>query len=340
MRRCCEGSDSEEESLLDPSSHRRSYREIDGRRRESTGLRQSSSRAGTSAREQTAVKNSVLDGAYGGIIGSIGLTPVDNPYSPQQLNLRTAGIYSVSLPPNLCGACISTVLNLGDCTLLWVRDVPVFLTTFISMLLQSSLTFYIVWQQFDNTVEVGSCGLGGWQPVRAICIIVFSMHMLSEVTEVLDMHFWLHIFRYSHRHLPMEVREYEDKFGQIVYKPVTGVTYLARFLLYLLVLLPKLLMVVGLLVFGIPYIAYGQRNEDLITNTVAMFFVAEIDEIVFRFSIAKIYRDTLIMPALGRTEEEKTRCFEMIVCGSLRSYVLHFLLAIFVSLLYLFWCQV
>jgi len=344
MTRCCQESDSEEDSLLDTASYRRSYREIpSARRRESPRWRETMVRGNadlTQPQEQTALKNSVLDGVYAGLTGSMGLTPVENPYSPQQVSFSNVGTFSVSFPQNVYGAAISVVLNLsGECMLLWTRDVPVLFCTLISFLLQSGLTIYIAWMQFDEAVELGTCSLGGKLFVRVSCITVFTMHMLGELIELLDMHFWLNMFGYSHRHKPLKIREYSHHDGYLVNKPVTGLTYLERFLLYLLIFTPKLILALGLLIFGVPYIAYAKTNETLLLNTVALLFVAEIDEIVYKFTIPKMYRETLTVPPLGRTDEERARCFEMFVCGTLRSYVLLVILAFVVTLLYFFWCQ-
>jgi len=337
---CCEASDSEEDSLLDPLSYRRSDR---GQSPTPLRGRQSSREAilHGDPRDQTALKNSVLDGVYAGLTGSIGLTPVENPFSPQQVCLRSVGTYSVSLPRNIHSAAICAILNLGadQCMLLWARDIPVILCSLLSLTLQCGFAFSIAWTQFDEAVELGTCALGGRFIVRISCIMVFTMHMIGELGELLDTHFWLSLFLYSHKHTPLQIREYQDRVGRTVNKPVTGITYLERFVLYLLFLLPRLVFIIVLLLMGIPYIAFTKRNEDLLLNTVALWFVAEVDEIVYKFVIPKMYRDTLDLPPLGRSEEERSRCFEMVVCGTIRSYMAFFFLTIVSTLLYFFWCQ-
>jgi len=341
MVRCCEDSDSEEDSLLDPASYRKSYREVErARQRDNPAWLRISERAYDDPNVQTAMKNSVLDGVYAGLTGSIGLTPLANPYSPQQVALRSAGVFSVSLPQNIYSAAISAVLNLGhESMLLGARDIPVFVGAFVSLILQCGLSFYIAWFQFDDAVELGSCRLGGKVFIRVSCILVFCMYIFGELNELIDTHFWLNMFRYAHRHKPLEIREYEHVTGTLVNKPVTGMTYLERFSLYILILMPKTIMAFALLVFGVPYIAYAQTNDSLLLNTVVLILVAEIDEIVFRFAIPKMYRETLLVPQLGRTETERSRCFEMVVCGTVRPYVMFFLLASIAALLYAFWCQ-
>lgn len=326
---------------METASYRRSCREVDGRRRESPILRETSPSDGTwVTREQTREKNNALDGVYAGMTASLGLTAVDNPFSPQRAALQRAGTYSVGLPPTIFSASIVALLNSGnDCCLFWTRDIPVFIATLVSLNLQCGLTLRIAWMQFDETVELGTCYLGGQLSVRVACMVVFTMFLFGELMELVDMHYWLSMFQPSHKHTPLRIRDYEDKSGNHVSKPVTGVTCLVRFLLYFFVFFPKFLMLIALLIFGIPYIAYARTNTNLLLNTVALLFVAEIDEMVYKFAISKMYQDTLVVPALGRTEEEKARCIEMVWCGALRSYVLFFMLAISVPLSYLFWCQ-
>lgn len=341
MVRCCDGSDSgEEDTLLDTVSYRRappSRREAPLSRSSFVGQ---SLPAELEPWNQTSAKNTVLDGVYAGVIGNIGLTPVDNPYSPQLAHLKRLGSYSITLPNTMYGAAISAMLNVScDRRFLWPRDIPVFLFAWIAILLQCGFVVYLAWLQLDDSIAAGTCAAGNFF-VRLAVLTVFTMYMLGELMELLDMHFWINIFRYAHRHIPLQIREYQDKAGFTVFKPITGLSYLMRFLLYILILIPRLVMLMALLIFGVPYIAQAKTNDNLLYNTVALLFVAEIDEIVYRFAIPKMLQETLVTPPLGRPEEERSRCFEMMVCGTTRPYVLFFMLIIGVALLYLFWCQI
>lgn len=68
------------------------------------------------------------------------------------------------------------------------------------------------------------------------------------------------------------------------FAPKWGVPYWYKLFVYVCVLFPKLMIAIYMWIVGTAYIVLSESNSDLIIDTLAVGFVADIDDIVFRFT--------------------------------------------------------
>eukprot|EP00930_Biecheleria_cincta_P101022 TRINITY_DN92654_c0_g1_i1.p1 TRINITY_DN92654_c0_g1~~TRINITY_DN92654_c0_g1_i1.p1 ORF type:complete len:286 (+),score=49.77 TRINITY_DN92654_c0_g1_i1:72-929(+) len=206
--------------------------------------------------------------------------PSDEVVFPFELaGMRDVGNFPVSLPCNTSGYAILAALGVY---------MPAALGQIVVLVFQAVLIYGV--KLMTEDMPDHTCTDGNFA-LRVVCVCLFTIACLSDLSKTYSMHLWLQRLPASKRtaeglQLIMFDKFYEDEDYKVQYpncKAKTGITVVVRSLLYAFVLLPKVAVAVGLLVFGTPYVAQAAGNEAIIMNSVALAFVMDVDDMVFTF---------------------------------------------------------
>lgn len=95
---------------------------------------------------------------------------------------------------------------------------------------------------------------------------------------------------------------------------VSGLCMGAKLFLSVIVLVPKFAISVGLLVFGGRLVVTSQSDADCLFNSLAAYFVAEIDDYIYQFLSPRLIKDVIATPAMFPPLEKSG---DLVECKSL-----------------------
>jgi hypothetical protein len=136
------------------------------------------------------------------------------------------------------------------------------------------------WSNFQHKDKL--CQSGMAQPQFLLCVLViWTLAMLQEFRE----NFNLHRHMMSLPALPSTIGSHDqvienDETGQRAYLLV-ALTPTSRILVYVLIIIPKYLIIVVLLGVGWEWLTASESLENLILNSLALTFITTIDELLF-----------------------------------------------------------
>jgi len=92
------------------------------------------------------------------------------------------------------------------------------------------------------------------------------------------------------KHEKLQLSHYkDDEFPEYT----SGITSFTRAMIFILVILPKFIIAIALLTFGLQLIMVTDSNADVTYNCTALIFVVEVDEAIYQFFIPSGLRSTL-----------------------------------------------
>merc|ERR1719412_3017473 len=101
---------------------------------------------------------------------------------------------------------------------------------------------------------------------------------------------WLFLLPHSDKHEKLQLTHYQDDEFQ---EYTSGMTPTTRWLIFSIVVLPKFLIGLALLMFGLQLILVTDSNADVTYNCTALIFVVEVDEAIYQFFIPSGLRGAL-----------------------------------------------
>lgn len=107
-------------------------------------------------------------------------------------------------------------------------------------------------------------------------VVIFNVYNVGEIFETLDIAGWIYHFKTVECHQNLTFSD-TDAGRQIV----SGMTLWFKFVCYLVIVLPKLVIGVLLAFYGSGFLLVSDDNESLILNTVALTFITQIDDLIF-----------------------------------------------------------
>eukprot|EP00055_Hartaetosiga_balthica_P015096 m.86981 g.86981 ORF g.86981 m.86981 type:complete len:348 (-) comp8779_c0_seq1:670-1713(-) len=174
---------------------------------------------------------------------------------------------------------------------------PHWVLVFFNMFAQGTFIFYIS----DKLLSSSSTGSGVCPSpflLQISGLLVFGGVVYSDLLETLQMAMFIFLFPVATEHQPLSLKTKRQKDGNGVNTTenvsiVSGMRRWYKFVVYLLLLVPKLVIAGALLYFGSLFIMRSETNEDLILNTLSVTFIIEIDEILFRATSPSLIKCTL-----------------------------------------------
>lgn len=234
--------------------------------------------------------------------------PIDGPFDSNQ------EAWSLRLPPSLYASVFTLPLAI-DKTMWWDTSnfFTIFLAPFLSYLLllgiQVLLLFYIYKETSNVELPEGvplceaTAENTDWL-LRIICMVLATAYIFADMRQTLGMYRWVqcvpewhpghqeitdYCCRYSGRtSLPMQ--RYHDDYGVTVKKPAVGFTCCFRFSIFFLVLMPKLLIALIWLVYGLGYVASGSDNTEMILRAIVIMFALKVDDVLYRVLTPDVFQ--------------------------------------------------
>jgi len=244
--------------------------------------------------------------------------PVGEPYDFLADEIDENGRSAITLPESIYGALISALLLVREHTNP-LRFVTIIFPILAAVIFTMGMQAYTTWRIWILVEDGGDCESGGDQWLRIICDVVFLMTLLSKMREALGTLRWISRFPHASRRRCLRMRKYKspklffdyDSKSEYttVNKPAVGITLPFRYFVWLLCLFQIIIMAM-LIYFGSSYILRASDDEALILNSVALVFIVEIDDLVYKFILTITEKNVFSgVPAIALTDGEFSRAF-------------------------------
>eukprot|EP00494_Astrolonche_serrata_P029584 UN29851 len=204
------------------------------------------------------------------------VTPADTIYPVETKMSLPLSMYSAAMVIPLCQVGSSTYQK-------WIIYIQITLLYLANGFIQLGLITYVYWIYQDQEDEYGECG--GYktrQPVRWMCILLYTAVCAGDIVETMKLAFWTWYFPSTSEpgaweKLSYEVVEQAD--GDTVTEYKSGMNTLYRVYIFLIVLAPKMMLALALLGYGTGFIVTTNDEAEILLNALALVFVLEIDEL-------------------------------------------------------------
>jgi len=191
-------------------------------------------------------------------------------------------------------SCLAMVMNLGlqFSILYWVFSFVV--NPSVAVIQKNYATFHTMCYDADGMYNEKRCGDFGMSTKQELCqaglsqqvflggiLFLWTLAMLTEFRENFNLQ--RHISQIAH--LPAGIQHTEqvlgrDDEGEISYLLI-ALNPVSRAVLYVIVVVPKYLVILFLTLLGWRWLASSENFSDLILNSLALQFICTIDELIF-----------------------------------------------------------
>ena len=157
----------------------------------------------------------------------------------------------------------------------------------VNFLIQGTLLVYLARTVRDD-VSAGYTPTSS--PVlRVTCFSLFSAFTMKEMLQTYTMAQWLRMVKTSEKH--EEITIGKDEKGRCVLK--SGMRSGSKLRNAVFILLPKFGISVALYVVGIAFISLAENDKDVLLNTLAVYFITDVDEYMFATFTPVFIRDAV-----------------------------------------------
>jgi len=115
------------------------------------------------------------------------------------------------------------------------------------------------------------------QLLLIVCYLLFCSGIIKDTRESFAIALWLKEFPTSDTWKELEITEFDDGISEIT----SGMTIWYKWFVIIFIVLPKISIAVLLCLVGGIYLSRSETREELILNSVALFFVMEVDEMLW-----------------------------------------------------------
>lgn len=228
----------------------------------------------------------------------------------------TDGHSSAKLPESIYSAGLVVLLIYEpNCSNILKNYLPVYWSLLLTIAIQLWTTLMIRGLVTSDTDFNGSDCSSGDPFLRAICTVVYVVMLLNEMKESFYIYVW------ASRLETLKCGEPWEKFKMKSYKKidVEGVEHshckvtsrmppYVKFLTYIVIIIPKTIITLGLLSYGTGYVLRSKGNEALILNSVALTFITQVDDAFYQFTLLDRVKDWLSdMPQSSLHPDERER---------------------------------
>ena len=202
-----------------------------------------------------------------------------------EYGLPTNSVYSVAI----IGFCCMKPEEFQDPVSMivgaWVTFTQIYLMLLVNYLAQSLFLWHII-RLVSTMPDEDKCGSDTFLCFTCVCLFLSSV--MEDIMQTKNLFMWHMIIKTEPSHKALTIRK---EHGKVVL--ASGLTKKQKIMNTILILIPKL--VIGLLLayYGAAFIAISADNETIILNTLAVVFIIDIDEMLF-----KSFADTLIQEAV------------------------------------------
>ena len=213
-------------------------------------------------------------------------------------------VYSGALLMALGGS-IEEYTNFPEAIMTYLIVLPQWILLVCTFAMQFGFAFYI-WEESENA---DACARSTDAQLVLMATAAFSGAILSDVWQTYVMFGWTMRMKTEQHHKAIVVSKEVGVDGVERLRLATGLTKLQKIEFCVLVLLPKFILAGCLFFAGGKYVVGSETNEDLILNCVAMLFVLDIDELLYKaFTPAFCQQVIAQLPPTESTNEVSGVC--------------------------------
>ena len=190
----------------------------------------------------------------------------------------------------------------------WITFTQIYLMLLVNYLAQSLFLWHII-RLVDTMPDEDKCGADTFLCFTCACLFLSSV--MEDIMQTKNLFIWHRIIKTEKSHKALTIRKVN---GKIVL--ASGLTKKEKIMNTILILIPKLLIGLLLAYYGAAFIAISPDNETIILNTLAVVFIIDIDEMLF-----KSFADKLIQEAVDGIPSFRSKRGELsavcnMMCGS------------------------
>ena len=281
-------------------------------------------------------------------------TTILKPFATGESCSYMNGDQEIALPHNvytmaICFWLISdeTVLHAKGCSVskgceYWAAGAQCLFTLAAHYTVLSFLTYYLV--HLEYSLDPLEFEPPDWILLSA-CLSVFTAFMVQEFSESYNMLKWLIVAPPAPRVQCFRIKFNPDKERMEVHSTMPR---WAKVVSFFITVVPKVLFALVLQFYGAKLVIFSESNSDVLLNTLAAFFLAEVDDYAYQFlasrQLKKIIEDEQLFPPLY-LEDDLSFCnvwsdlfkFCGVICGPCCQTGI----IMFVSwYMYFYWCIV
>ena len=217
------------------------------------------------------------------------------------------------LPESIYGGALLTTLggsieeytDFPQAIMTYLVVLPQWLLLVFNFTMQFGFAFYI-WEESENADR---CASSTDELLVLMAIAAFSGAILTDFWETYVMFGWTMRMKTEQHHTKLLVGKEIGINGVERLGLATGLTKLQKIAFCILVLLPKFILAGCLFFAGGKYVVGSETNEDLILNCVAMLFVIDIDELLYKAFTPAFCRQVIAqLPPTESTSEVSGMC--------------------------------
>jgi hypothetical protein len=189
---------------------------------------------------------------------------------------------------------------------------------FLNYAIQGGLIYYLLSVDSEMVCDEETVP----RPLLVIAILTFSIYVVADLKEAFVMRSWLSQIPSGPKTEPLKLQKLKahgsDLTGVVwaryfVVRTVSSLAPCTRVLFYLLVVLPKAAISIAMQYTGNRFLMQAETIEDLVLNAVAIVFILDIDNIIYKTFII----DALKLTTGGVPPLVKNSCTEVGKCGYL-----------------------
>jgi hypothetical protein len=197
---------------------------------------------------------------------------LDPENDPEEIALPTESIYALALIGPSCCTPEEFDESIGMIFNLWATINQMYIPLVVNFAIQGMLLYYF--KKITDGYEP-ECPSDSW--LRFICLAIFIAFVSQDMSETYKMFLWVVNMKTSRQH--EEIKVAVSSSGETTL--VSGLTLYMKIFNIVVIVLPKLVIGILILVIGCPFLAKSETDEDLLLNTLAAYFIVEIDEYMY-----------------------------------------------------------
>jgi len=261
----------------------------------------------------------------------------------------TDGHSSAKLPQSIFSAGLIVLLAFPPtCPCFLKNYLPVYWSLLLTIAIQGWTTMMIRALVLGHTEMNGHDCSEGDALLRFVCTVVYVVILLHEMKESFYICVWSSRISTLTAGEPWEkfkMRKFgklhDDNLLHTHCKVTSRMPLYVRWITWIVILIPKVAITFGLLIYGTGYVLRSRGNEALILNSVALTFITQVDDAFYHFTLLDRMKDWLDdMPESSLHPDERQK-----YCGTLLFHLeeywamyMNVLLVVFVVHPYNEWC--
>jgi len=176
----------------------------------------------------------------------------------------------------------------------WLNAFGSFSQTIIALLENFAIQSFFLYMLWDLSVKSiqQQVDCPNTDPLlRWACLCVFTAGTLSDIAQSMNMGIWLYLLPTATQHMAVG---YQIVDRQRVLDARWGLTRLQKTFAWLCVLVPKFAIAGFMFVIGTAFLSISSSNDVLIVNTVALNYILEIDELLFKVFVPDFVKNCVM----------------------------------------------